>query len=248
MTTVDGLRRALGFLTIYPLRASDTWTPETLGSSMVYYPLVGLFIGIALWILYVLLGTLFPTPVASVLLLAGLVVMTGGLHLDGLADTIDGLSGGYSRQETLHIFKDSHVGTMAVVSVVLVLLMKFASLRVLPDEAMLPALVLMATLSRSSMVQLACFSPYARANGGLGEPFVRGITQEHFLTSMLLTGGVALLFGGIRGVMIWALVSLATRGYQTYFRKRLGGITGDILGATNEINEALVLIFATMVY
>ena len=79
---VDGLRRAFGFLTVYPLRASDTWTPETLGSSMVYYPLIGTFIGLALWSLAVLLGTLFPQPVVSVLLLVSALLVTGGLHLD----------------------------------------------------------------------------------------------------------------------------------------------------------------------
>lgn len=245
---MDGLRRALGFLTVYPLRATDTWTPETLGSSMVYYPLVGLFIGIALWILSLVLNTLFPLPVANVLLLGALAVMTGGLHLDGLADTLDGLSGGYSREETLNIFRDPHVGTMAVVGVVLILMLQYASLNTLPDDAMLPTLVLMSTLSRFSMVQLASFSPYARPGGGVGEPFVRGIKREHFAIALLLTLGIALLFSGMRGLMIWLLVSLATYGYLTYFRKRLNGITGDVLGASNEIHQTLVLILATMVY
>jgi adenosylcobinamide-GDP ribazoletransferase len=233
---------------VYPLRATDTWTPETLGSSMVYYPLVGLFIGIALWILSLVLNTLFPLPVANVLLLGALAVMTGGLHLDGLADTLDGLSGGYNREETLNIFRDPHVGTMAVVGVVLILMLQYASLNTLPDDAMLPTLVLMSTLSRFSMVQLARFSPYARPGGGLGEPFVRGIRREHFAIALLLTLGIALLFSGMRGLMIWLLVSLATYGYLTYFRKRLNGITGDVLGASNEINQTLVLILATMVY
>jgi adenosylcobinamide-GDP ribazoletransferase len=245
---MDGLRRAFGFLTIYPLRASDTWTPETLGSSMVHYPLVGLFIGLAAWVLYVLLSSLFPPPVAIVLLLGSLAVITGGLHLDGFADTVDGLSGGYSREETLHIFKDPHIGTMAAVAVALMLMLKYASLSVLHKEAMLPSLVLMTSLSRSSMVQLAWFSPYARATGGIGEPFVRGIRQEHFITSVLLTVGIAFTFGGVRGLMIWFLVVLATHGYWMYFRRRLNGITGDVLGAANEINEALVLVLATMVY
>ena len=245
---MDGLRRALGFLTIYPLRETDTWTPETLGSSMVYYPLVGLFIGLALWVLSVLLSRVLPMSIVSVMLLGCLAVMTGGLHLDGLADTIDGLSGGYSREETLQIFKDPHVGAMAVVGVVLVLLLKYASLNVLPGDALLPSLVLMATLSRSSMVQLACFSPYARASGGVGEPFVRGIRREHFFITVGLTVGITLLFGGLRGVLIWILVSLVTLGYQTYCRERLSGITGDVLGATNEANEALVLVLATIVY
>ena len=245
---VDGLRRALGFLTIYPLQASDAWTPETLGSSMVYYPLVGMFIGLALWALSVLLGVLFPPPVVRVLLLVTALLITGGLHMYGWADLIDGLSGSYNREDALRIFKDPHVGSMAVVGVALLVLLKYACLHALAPAALRPALVLMATLSRYAMVQLACFSPYARATGGVGEPFVRGIRLEHHIGALLLALGIALLFGGLRGVCIGVLVSLATLGMQIYFYQRLGGITGDVLGATNELNEALVLLLATVVY
>jgi adenosylcobinamide-GDP ribazoletransferase len=204
--------------------------------------------GLSLWILYLCLITLFSPAIACVLLLGGLVIVTGGLHLDGLANTIDGLNGSHSREETLQIFKDPHVGAMAVIGLVLVVLVKYTSLTILPYEAMLSALVLMMTLSRYSMVQLAYFSAYADATGGLGEPFVRGMTYEHFCTTVLLTGGVVLVFGGIQGAMVWLLVSLATAGYQAYFRHRLRGITGDVLGAVNEINEAFVLLLMTMGY
>lgn len=243
-----GLRRAFGFLTIYPLRASDTWTPETLGNSLVYYPLVGMCLGVLLWLLSLVLMTLFAPAIACVLLLGILVMMTGGLHLDGLADTVDGLQGGHNRQETLKIFKDPHVSAMAVVVVVLVMLLKYSSLTVLPHEAMLPCLVLMGTLGRYSMVQLAYFSSYADVQGSQGEPFIRGMTYEHFLVTVLLTGCIVSWFGGARGLLIWMLVSLATGSYQTYFRRRLRGITGDVLGAANEINEALVLLLTTMVF
>jgi adenosylcobinamide-GDP ribazoletransferase len=151
---VDGLRRALGFLTVYPLRASDAWTPETLGSSMMYYPLIGTFIGLALWGLAVLLGVLFPPPVVSVLLLVSALLVTGGLHMDGWADLIDGLSGSYNREEALRIFKDPHVGSMAVAGVVLLILLKYACLNALSQVALRPALVLMTTLSRYALVQL----------------------------------------------------------------------------------------------
>ena len=245
---VDSLRRALGFLTVYPLRASDTWTPETLGSSMVYYPVVGTLIGMALWVLYVLLSSLFAPPIVNALLLGGLVLVTGGLHMDGLADTVDGLNGSYNREDALQIFKDPHVGSMAVVGVVLMVILKYACLNQLSDETMLPALILMTTLSRYGMVQLASFSSYARASGGLGEPFVRGIRTDHFYLAVLITLGLVLVFGGMRGVFIGVLVGFATLGYQAYFRHRLGGITGDVLGASNEINEALILLLVTMVY
>jgi adenosylcobinamide-GDP ribazoletransferase len=245
---VDGLRRAFGFLTIYPLRASDTWTPATLGSSMVYYPLVGTCIGLVLWGLAALLSVLFSPPIVSVLLLASALLLTGGLHLDGLADTVDGLSGSYTREDALRIFKDPHIGPMAVAGVVVVVLVKYACLSALSQEALRPALVLMTTLSRYAMVQMACFSPYARPSGGLGEPFVRGIRLEHYLLALGLALGSVLLFGGLPGLCIGVLVGLATLGLQVYFRQRLGGITGDVLGATNELIEALVLLLATTVY
>ena len=245
---VDGLRRAFGFLTIYPLRASDAWTPETLGSSMVYYPLVGTCIGLILWGLAVLLGILFPLPIVSVLVLVAALLVTGGLHMDGWADLIDGLSGSYNRADALRIFKDPHVGSMAVAGVVLLVLLKYACLNSLSPVALRPALVLMTTLSRYAMVQLACFSPYARATGGTGEPFVHGIRLRHYIAALLLALGSVWLFGGGRGVCIGVLVGLVTFGLQVYFYRRLGGITGDVLGATNELHEALVLLLATVVY
>lgn len=245
---VDGLRRALSFLTVCPLRASDAWTPETLGSSMTYYPLVGTCIGLALWCLYAGLSLLCPPAVVLVLVLGASLLLTGGLHLDGFADTVDGLCGGYTREDTLRIFKDPRVGPMAAGSVAMLVLLKYACLAALVPEALRPTLVLMATLSRYSMVQLACFSPYARATGGLGEPFVRGIQRTHLLGAVGLTLGSALLFGGWRGLLMGLLVSLGTLGLHYYFRHRLGGVTGDVLGATNECSEALVLVLATMLY
>lgn len=245
---MNGLRRALGFLTVYPLRASDTWTPEALGNSMAYYPVAGLLIGLALWVLYLLLSALFAQAVVPVLLLGGLTLMIGGVHVDGLASTINGLNGSHNREEALTLFKDAHVGPIAVVSVMLILLLKYVCLSIIPFDSMLPTLILMATLSRYSMAQLACFSPYAHASGGLGEPFVPGVRQDHFRTALLFTLLIVLFCGRTPGIMIGSMVSLATLGYQRYFRKRLGGITGDILGATNEVNEALTLLLATMVY
>jgi len=245
---MDDFRRAVGFLTIVPLRATDTWTPETLGRSMAYYPLVGVCLGLALWLLYLLLQAVVPRAITMVVLLGGLTVCTGGLHLDGLADTVDGFSRGKSREDTLRLFKEPHVGAVAVAGVALMLLLKQASLQALPHQATLSALVLMATLSRYSMVQLACLSRYARASGGLGAPFVHGIQRTHLRIAALLTVGTAGLFGGWHGLLLWGLISLMTLGYQWYFHRCLGGITGDILGATNELNEALVLLYMTILY
>jgi len=243
---MESFRRALGFLTICPVRASATWTPETLGSSMAYYPLVGACLGLALWGWSALLSLWFAPAIVSVLLLAASLFLTGGLHIDGFADLIDGLSGSYQREEALRIFKDPHVGSMAVAGVVVLLLLKYACLTTLLPDTQGPVLVMMATLSRYAMVQLAYFSAYARATGGLGEPFVRGIRSQHLLTALLFTLGIVGLCGGFRGLAIGIVVGVVISGLQGYFRRRLGGITGDVLGATNEGIEGLVLLGAAL--
>ena len=245
---VDDLRRALGFLTVYRLRATDTWSPEVFGSAMAYYPLVGAGIGCALWCLYILLAYAFPGAVTAALLLAGLCLVTGGIHLSSLAVTMEGLSGGHDRQTTLGIMKEQRPGVMGLLTVVLGLLIKFACLSVIPDEGMLMTLVLLGTLSRYAMVQMACFSAYARPGGGFGEPFVRGARRDHFTATLPWSLIIVVCFGGIGGVLIGTLVSVATFGLQTYFRRRLGGITADVLGATNEMGETLVLVLAAMMY
>lgn len=195
-----------------------------------------------------MLGLLFPASVVSALLLAASLVLTGGLHIDGLSDMVDGLSGSYTREDALRLFKDPHVGSMAVAAVAVVLLLKYACLNALASGALGPALVLMGTLSRYAMVQLACFSPYARATGGLGEPFVRGIRLEHHRSAVLLALCSVVAFGRFRGLLIGLLIGLTAYGIQVYCRRRLGGITGDILGATNELSETLVLLLATAMY
>lgn len=246
---VDDLRRALGLLTVYRLRATDTWSPELFGSAMAYYPLVGAGIGCALWSLYLLLAYVFPPLVVAALLLTGLCLVTGGVHLNGLATTMDGLSNGNDRQTTLRIFREHRLGTTGAMSVALALLIKFACLSAVPDEGMLMTLVLLGTLSRYAMVQVASFSAYARPGGGFGEPFVRGARRrDHFTATLPWSLIIVVCFGGVGGVLIGTLVSLATFGLQTYFRKRLGGITADVLGATNEMGEALVLVLAAMMY
>ena len=245
---VDGLWRAIGVLTVYPLPETESWTPETVGSAMVYYPVVGALIGISLWMLYVLLSALFAPPIVHVLLLAGLLLITGGLHLNSLANTVDGLNRGHSREDILHMFKALHVGAIALVVAMLTVLLKYTCLGEIPSDAVLPALVLMATLGRYGMVQMAFFSPYALANGSLGEPFVRGVRREHFRVTLLMTAILVWVAGGAPGLLVGCLVALATLGYQAYCVRRLGGITSDVLGAANEVNEALVLALVTMMY
>ena len=183
---------------------------------------------------------MLPAPAAASLLLTLTVWVTGGLHLDGLADTADGLGGGRTREEALTIMKDSRVGAFGVISLILGLVLKFSLFLSLATQTRgAGVLLLFPVISRWSMVLLAYLSPYARAEGGLGQAMTLGVSPRVLTGASLSAGGLALLILGAPGlVLIIAAGTLVWLG-SLYFQHRLGGITGDILGATNEVVEIL---------
>lgn len=241
---IRSLGLALTFLTIFPYPRRLECTPAELARAMLWFPLVGLFLGLLLWGAYLGLGLIFPNLVASAVLLVLLVVATGGLHLDGLADTLDGLGGGNTPEARLRIMKDSSLGTFGVVGLVLVLLLKFSLFLALGGKGDLRALTLFPVVSRWSMVGLAYLSPYARPEGGLGEAMTSLVSGRDFWLSSLATILLALLAYRLRGLVILGLIALSTWLISLYCQRRLGGITGDVLGAVNEWHEVLALALA----
>jgi adenosylcobinamide-GDP ribazoletransferase len=241
---IRSLGLALTFLTIFPYPRHLISTPAELARSMVWFPLIGLFLGLFLWGAYLGLGFIFPSIVASAMLLALLVVATGGLHLDGLADTLDGLGGGKTPEARLRIMKDSSLGTFGVLGLILILLLKFVLFLALTEKAELRALWLFPIVSRWSLVGLAYLSPYARPEGGLGEAMTSLVSGRHFLLATLSAVLFVLLAFRLRGLLALGLIALSTWLASHYFNRRLGGITGDVLGAVNELHEVLALAIA----
>ena len=233
---------ALTFLTKLPWPWRGPADETALARSMFWFPWVGALLGLGFWGAWVGLQKILPAPAAAGLLLVLTVWVTGGLHLDGLADTADGLGGGHTPADALRIMKDSRVGAFGVISLILALLLKFSLFLSLPaGTGGTEALMLYPVVSRWGMVLLAYLSPYARSEGGLGQAMTLGVSSRVLagaglsagVLSFLILGAWGLaLFGGA-GVLVW-LGSL-------YFKRRLGGITGDILGAANEVLEVLVL-------
>ena len=178
---------------------------------------------------------------ASALLLALTVIVTRALHLDGLADTLDGLGGGGSPETRLAIMKDSRLGAFGAVGLVLVLILKGAFFQGIAETGRETALILFPVLSRWGMVLLAALSPYARPEGGLGQAMTEGVIANIAVGATLSALALAVVSFGLRGVALlaglWIFVSISSR----YFRRKLGGITGDVLGAVNELGEILVL-------
>jgi adenosylcobinamide-GDP ribazoletransferase len=238
----QSLRMALGFLTVLPVARGLDFSAERLGHSMGLFPAAGLLIGFILVVADSILGLLLPRPVTDLLLVTLLALLTGGLHLDGLADTCDGLGSGQGRDGALRIMKDSCVGSMGATALILVLLLKYVALGQVAPEFKNAALLLMPAAGRWLPVTLALFCPYARPEGGTGGAFVSFVGQRELTLATLtvLLAGLV-LFGG-KALIFLFFLALAALLAKRYFEARLGGVTGDVLGAVTEGGEVLALL------
>jgi adenosylcobinamide-GDP ribazoletransferase len=229
---------ALQFLTVVTLvprlepRAGDR------GGSMVFYPVIGLLLGLAVAGAAYGLGQVFPPLVTAVLVVALWEFLTRGLHLDGLADVADAFVGTSDRTRTLEILHDTRVGVFGAAAVFFVILLKVALVAHLGPHRSL-GLLLVPVMPRLVMVFLAWALP--SAGGSLGKPFVEELRWGHALAAAVLAAAVLLLLGGWGGVWLglvgltWALI------WGGYVWLRLRGVTGDCLGAAGELGEAALL-------
>lgn len=230
---------ALQFLTIIPVRRD--FTAEQVGRSTGYFPLVGLAIGLILVVLNYLLGLLLPPGVVNVLLIVSLVVLTGALHLDGVADTCDGLAGHGTPQERWERMRDSRAGGFGVIGVALLLLVKYISLNSVPQDLMTFALLTAPVISRWSMVYAISACPYARP-AGLGRAFKQATGWQQLLMATIV---VVIVAGGLlrlAGIVVLALAWLLTVLIAIWLKRKFAGLTGDTYGAINEVIETGVFI------
>jgi adenosylcobinamide-GDP ribazoletransferase len=240
---------ALTFLTKLPWPWRGPADEAALARSLFWFPWVGAILGLVFWVAWAGLQKILPAPAAAALLLGLTVWGTGGLHLDGLADTADGLGGGHTPETALRIMKDSRVGAFGVISLVLGLILKFSlflSLAAQADGA--AVLLLFPVISRWGMVLLAYLSPYARAEGGLGQAMTLGVSPQVLAGASLSAGVLSVLILGAPGLVLFVAAAALVWLGSLYFQRRLGGITGDVLGATNEVLEILVLAGALMMH
>ena len=234
---VRGLLAAIGFLTRLPVPAKVFDGAAAPSASLAWYSAVGLLIGGLVYGLSWLLASAPPMQAAAVLLLAW-VALTGGLHLDGLADSADAWVGGLGdRERTLAIMKDPRSGPMGVTAVVLVLLLKFAALASLPPHS--AALWLAPLLARAALTGAFMVTPYVRS-GGLGSSLVG--TSRAACMAGLAFACVVSLGDGWRGVRALVVALLAFAAWRLACMRRLGGMTGDTCGALAELTEAVVLV------
>jgi adenosylcobinamide-GDP ribazoletransferase len=241
-------RAAGAFLTIFPVANRLQMDNQQLGRSMGLFPAVGLVLGLALVVCNWLLTPLLPRGVADCLLIMLLIFATGALHLDGVADTLDGLAGGRDRESSLRIMKDSRVGAMGAVGLVLVLLLKYLSLYHLPLAQKAAALIFMPAAGRWCQVFLATCSSYIRSEGGTGSVFVDHVGQSELIRASLTLVFAGLVLFSVKGLLLLALLLAFTALLLHYYERRIGGVTGDILGASTEYSEVFSLLVILALY
>jgi adenosylcobinamide-GDP ribazoletransferase len=246
------LAAAMRFLSVLPLPANlqgfdteDDTRRLRLGSG--YFPVVGLALGLLLWLLILAVGPHLPSLALAALLVVALVLLTGGLHLDGLMDTCDGLFGGITRERKLEIMRDSRVGSFGVLGAICVLLLKWAFFASLGEARLVQALVITLPCARWAMVLALRAFPSARAIG-LGMTFRQTVTLGRFLQAGITALIIALVVGQLVGALAWVVATLTALAIGAWVTYSLGGLTGDIYGAIEEITEVVLFLLLVLLY
>lgn len=245
---MQSLLIAIQFLTRFPVKLKEEREDQCIAQSILYYPLVGLIIGFVLWFSATLLAALPPMLNAVIVLLIW-VLITGGLHLDGLADSADAWAGAHAnKQRSLDIMQDPAAGPFAVVVLVLLLLVKYIALLVMLEGNQLWLLCIAPVLGRLTVIALFITTPYVREQG-LGSIMAENLNRKFAYGVMVFT----LMLAATILPVITFLLLISTTIVVLYFLRylmmqRLQGMTGDTIGASLEIIEAVsVFMLAVMV-
>jgi adenosylcobinamide-GDP ribazoletransferase len=237
------------FLTAIPLsRSTHDAKPEELAASMSWYPMVGFLLGVLLAAADMVLAQVFSSQVTNIVLILLIVSITRGLHQDGLADMVDGLAGGRIAQARLAIMRDGRIGAIGATGLFLALGLRYAGLNALPAGEHIALLISMPVVGRWAMVMGAFHVTYARSEGGLAQPFLAHLSWWHLCLATITAGLVLTLLLGPWMALCSLLISTALVRLSTaWFHKMFGGVTGDLLGATNEVAEILFIVIVPVV-
>lgn len=243
----EELVAAVRFLSVLPFPSSTGPSQQAVGRvypivGSGYFPIVGWLLALLLSLLPWGLGSLLPILPLAALLEVVQVVLTGGLHLDGLMDTCDGLFGGRTRERKLAIMRDSRVGSFGVLAGSSAMLLKFTLLASIGVQLLPTSLLIVLPLARWAMVLAVCVFPPVRSSG-LGHAFRQTITPARLLLAGLSAFVIVLLVGHLVGALLWTLATLTALLLGAWVTRILGGLTGDVYGAIEEVTEILLFFF-----
>jgi len=232
------------FLTRIPIVSISEWSLESFGRSVKFFPIIGGIIGVILagfvYVVQSFWGTRVPIHAVAIVVIIMEILVTGGLHCDGLMDTVDGIFSGKSRERMLEIMKDSRVGAFGAMAFSLLLLVKYSFIMDIEATQLPLALLVMPIVGRMASVIAITQYPYARVDG-LGKSFYQCPHQQTFYIAEIV--GIFLLFIIGKTAVLSAVVGVSIAfAFCQYVSKKLGGLTGDVYGAVVELTEIVVLL------
>lgn len=245
-TVVHPFFTAAQFLTRLPVPRSG-YREDDLAKSAAFFPVIGLLLACGGLLLQFVLVPHVTFSVFVLLLIVYLVMVTGGLHEDALGDAADGFGGGWDKEQTLAIMRDSRIGSYGAIAIALSLLSRFVLLSQLPVEGFAAYFVAGQVLSRWTVIPLSSLLPSARATSGQGNLVAGKVSWRSVVAGTVLAFGTAAVLLKVRvlWVVLSAVVVCAVSGL--YYQKRLGGVTGDCLGATIQLAEIGVYLTGVIV-
>ena len=236
---IKTLLLAFSFLTTIPVRIKDPIQPGDLGKSAAWFPLIGILIGFITAGTNYILSLVFSTWISAALTVLVWTGLTGGLHLDGLADCCDGLFVQASRERRLEILKDSRLGSFGAIGLTLFLILKVAAIASLSQPWSLVPFILAGCISRWLILPAARF-PSAREDG-LGRIFATGLNLYTYLIGIFFPVLLSVL-SGLPGIFALGFAHMVTCVILVFARSRIGGVTGDVFGLIVEVGELIVLL------
>jgi adenosylcobinamide-GDP ribazoletransferase len=243
---LNQLVAAWQFLTIIPVsHRHHVCVPEDLGASMTWFPAVGLIVGGLLAGAMSLLEMALPRTVSDGMVVVLLIILTRGLHLDGLSDTVDGWGGGRTAAQRLAIMRDSRIGAMGAMALIADLGLRYLGLAALPDQGRWVAVTSMPLAGRWAMAVGGLGMPYARLEGGMAQAFLDHLKSRHVIGATIFAGvWLGWCFGPLGAVSLLVVCGVVARGLALLSRRLCGGLTGDVFGLINEVVEVTFLIAA----
>ncbi len=248
---------ALSFLTVLPIPLiffkKDVENKETINidfsKASVFFPIVGLLIGGILYISYLFMQYVgLPSQLESVFILTIWIALSGGLHMEGLADMVDGFSGGEDKNDIIRIMKDGSIGAKGAITLILIILMKYIVIYSLPETSKGTAFLLIPMLGRWSMVFIAYMGKPASVSNNLTKLFTNNLGKKEFLISTFITVAATILifptncFISYHPIILLFITAGVTIYLKIYSERKIEGICGDVIGAANEINEFILLL------
>ncbi|QSZ28081.1 adenosylcobinamide-GDP ribazoletransferase [Aceticella autotrophica] len=246
MKEIKRLIIALQFMTRIPIPIRIDLKDDDFLKSTAYFPIVGFVVGILSLLIYLLLKSVFPREIVMTVIIAFSYVLIGAFHIDGLADTFDGLFSNKNKEGMLEVMRDSRLGTNGVLAILFMIILRISFLTNIDDSYIMAVLIITPMIGRLSQVLAIMISKSAREGKGLGGLLIGKIGYREFMISAVITLIIGYFIFPIQWLIAITAVVLIMAYLETYYiSARIGGMTGDTLGAINELAELTTL---AMVY